>query len=121
MAEPYSNFITPPSSVTDEFPSVLIIDADWNDIDSVAIWCKTASVSLNIYLYSDIMLDEAWLAGAINKADNVIMNIAPGAVDHIKRDLIKASNVWYYGDKTFLGNDRKIAGVMDWFITRYGS
>lgn len=121
MAEPYSNFITPPSSVTDDFPSVLIIDADWNDIDSVAIWCKTASVSLNIYLYSDIMLDEIWLAESINKADNIIMNIAPSAVDHIKRELVKAPNVWYYGDKTFLGNDRKIAGVMDWFITRYGS
>jgi hypothetical protein len=120
MAQHYSNFVTPPDHVTDPFPSVLIIDADWNDIDSLAIWCKTATVSLNIYLYSDIMLNEIWLAETINRVDHVIMNIEPSAVDHIKRELIKAPNVWYYGDKTFLGNDRKVNQLLDWFISQYG-
>jgi hypothetical protein len=120
MAQPYSNFITPPSFVEDQFPSVLIVDADWNDIDGLAIWCKTAPVSLNIYLYSDIMLDEEWLVQAINRAENIIINLDSSAVDHIKKQLIKAPNVWYYGDKTFLGNNRKLSGVMDYFARTYG-
>ena len=120
MEQTYSNFVTPPDFVKDQFPSVLIVDADWNDIDNLAIWCKTAPVSLNVYVYSDVMLDEVWLAEAINSVDNIIVNTAASAVDHIKNQLLKASNVYYYGDKTFLGNDRKITGVLDYFIKTYG-
>ena len=120
MAQPYSNFITPPSFVEDQFPSILIIDADWNDVDSLAIWCKTAPTSLNIYIYIDTMLDEEWLVKAINKSENIIVNLETSAVDHIKKQLIKAPNVWYYNAPTFLGNNRKLTGVMDYFARNYG-
>jgi hypothetical protein len=120
MAQPYSNFITPPSFVEDQFPSILIVDADWVDIDSLAQWCKTADISLNIYVYVDVMLNEEWLAHAINRAENIIINLESSAVDHIKKQLIKAPNVWYYGDKTFLGNNRKLSGMMDYFVRTYG-
>ena len=116
----YSNFVTPPDFVEYPFPTILIIDSDWMHIDSIAIWCKTAPVNLNIYLYSDIMLNEAWLGQAINRADSIIMNIESSAIDHVKSKLLKADNVWYYGDKTFLGNSRKIDNPMDYFIKTYG-
>lgn len=116
---PYSNFVTPPDFVADQHPSVLIVDADWVDIEAVALWCKTASVSLNVYIYSDIMLDEEWLSKAINKVDNIILNMQSSAVDHVKKQLIKGPHTWYYGDKTFLGNDRKIDNLLDWFVKTY--
>ena len=116
----YSNFVTPPDFVKDPFPSVLIIDADWNYIDNIALWCKTASLNLNIYIYSDIMLNEEWLANAINTVDTIIMNTAPSAIDHIKKQLLKADNVWYYGGASFLGNPRKIDNPLDWFVSTHG-
>jgi len=120
MAEPYSNFVTPPDFVKDQHPNVLIVDADWIHIDSIALWCKTADVSLNIYIYQDIMLDEPWLMQVINSTDVIIMNPASSAIDHIKRHLIKNPKCWYYGDKTFLGNDRKLETPLDYFVRTYG-
>ena len=116
----YSNFVTPPDFVTDEFPSVLIIDADWMEIENIALWCKTAPVNLNIYIYSDIMPDEEWLAGAINSVDTIILNTQKSAVDHIKNQLIKGPKTWYYGDQTFLANDRKLNTPLDYFVKTYG-
>jgi hypothetical protein len=120
MTQHYSNFVTPPDFVDDNFPSVLIIDADWNDIDTLALWCKTAPLNLNVYIYSDIMLDEIWLAQAINSVDTIILNTANSAVDHIKKQLLKAPNVYYYGNKSFLANKQKIESPMDFFIKNYG-
>lgn len=120
MTQHYCNFVTPPDFVEDQFPSVLIIDADWNDIDSIALWCKTAPVNLNVYIYSDIMLSEVWLAQAINNSDTIIMNTASSAVDHIKKELLKAQNVWYYGDKNFLANKQKLETPLDYFVKTYG-
>lgn len=116
----YSNFVTPPDFVNDEFPSVLIIDADWMDIENIALWCKTAPVNLNIYIYSDIMLDEEWLAGAINSVDIIILNTQKSAVDHIKNQLLKGPKTWYYGEHTFLANDRKLNTPLDYFVKTYG-
>lgn len=120
MTQNYSNFVTPPDYVKESNPSILIVDADWVDIESVALWCKTAPLNLNIYIYSDIMLDELWLAGAINQVDTIILNMQSTVVDQIKRDLIKGPHTWYYGDANFLGNDRKITKPIDWFLKTYG-
>ena len=114
------NFVTPPDFVDNDFPSVLIVDADWNDVESIALWCKTASVNLNVYVYSDIMLDEEWLSQAMNKCDTIVVNMANSAVDHIKKHMIKSTKTWYYGDKTFLGNNKKINLPVDYFVNTYG-
>jgi hypothetical protein len=120
MTQNYSNFVTPPDFVKEDNPSILIVDADWVDIETVALWCKTAPANLNIYIYSDIMLDEVWLAQSINRVGTIIVNMQSSAVDHIKKDLIKGPNTWYYGDMNFLGNDRKLQKPIDWFIKHYG-
>ena len=120
MVQPYSNFVTPPDFVKDEFPSILIVDADWVDIEAIALWCKTSPVNLNIYIYSDIMLDEVWLGTAINLVETIIMNTQTSAVDHVKKHLLKSPKTWYYGDKTFLGNSQKINKPLEWFVKQYG-
>ena len=114
--ENYSNFITPPDFVDEQHTSVLIIDSDWTDIETLAMWCKTAPKSYNIYIYSDIMLDEEWLASAINSVNCVIVNTEDSAVTRVKNQLIKADNCWYYGPKKFLANPRQIKKPMEWFI-----
>jgi hypothetical protein len=48
------------------------------------------------------------------------MNPESSAVSHIKRQLIKNPKTWYYGDKTFLGNDRKLDTPLDYFVRTYG-
>jgi len=118
--EYYSNFITPPDFVDNKLHSILIVDADWNDIESIALWCKTAPVSLNVYIYSDIMLDEEWLIQAMNLAQTIVVNMAPSAVDHIKKQMIKAEKTWYYGEMNFLGNTRKVNLPIDYFVKTYG-
>ena len=117
----YSNFVTPPDFVADQFPTILLIDLDWVHVDQLAIWCKSAPLNLNIYIYQDIMLNEAWLMDAINRSQTIIMNTAESAIDHVKNQLIKAPNVWYYGEKKFLGNQQKIDNPLDWFIKTYGN
>lgn len=116
-AEPYSNFITPPDFVDTANTSVLIVDAAWDDVETLALWCKEAHQSYNIYIYSDIMLDEAWLADAINAVDVVIVNTEDSAVSHVKNQLIKAANCWYYGPKKFLGNKQRMERPIDWFMS----
>jgi hypothetical protein len=116
----YSNFVTPPDFVTDDKPSILIIDADWVDVESVALWCKTAPVDLNIYIYVDIMLDEVWLAETLNRVQTIIVNMDSSPVDHIKRELIKGPDTWYYNSQPFLGNKNKILKPIDYFLKQYG-
>lgn len=121
MTAPYCNFLTPPSNTKDKFSSVIIIDADWNDVDSVAIWCKTASVCLNIYLYHENMLDEPWLINAVNISDHLIINTCASSIDHIKKPLLKTPHAWYYGKENFLGNSQRVTGVLDWFVKHHGN
>jgi hypothetical protein len=116
MADQYSNFVTPPDFVEDPHTSVLIIDADWADIEDIALWCKTAPKSYNIYIYSDIMMDEIWLAHAINSVNIVVLNTEDSAVKDIKTQLLQAGNVWYYGEHTFRGNKQKLGKPIEWFI-----
>jgi hypothetical protein len=116
MANQYSNFVTPPDFIDEDKPGVLIIDADWSDIETVALWCKTAPRDYNIYIYSDIMMDEIWLAQAINSVDVVILNTEDSAVKHVKTQLLQAENVWYYGPHTFRTNTQKLGKPIEWFI-----
>ena len=115
--EQYSNFITPPDHSEDPHINVLLIDADWLEVEAVAMWCKTANRSYNVYLYSDIMLDEEWLALTINRMDHIIVNMADSAISQVKGQLLKGTHTWYYGPRTFLGNKQKIERPLDWFIS----
>jgi len=111
----YSNFITPPDFVADELPTVLIVDADWNDVETIAMFCKATPHQFNVYLYTDIMLDEEWLNKAISLAHAIIINTQESACTKIKNQLLKDPRTWYYGPQKFLANSNKISSPLEFF------
>ena len=41
----YCNIITPPSDAPeDQFPSVLIFDAEWDAIEDIVLWCRAPAI-----------------------------------------------------------------------------
>jgi hypothetical protein len=111
----YSNFITPPDFVDEPLPTVLVIDADWNDVETLALYCQSAKDSYNVYLYSDIMMEEEWLRKAIDVAHVIILNSAESACTKIKNQLIKDPRTWYYGPHKYLANPQRIESPIDFF------
>jgi hypothetical protein len=116
MANPHSNIITPPDFVDENTDSVVIVDGEWPDIEDIALWCKTAPKSYDLYIYQDIMLEPEWLMQSINRAKIIIVNMADSSISDLKKDLLQAPNVWYYGTGKFLANPRHLGKPLDWFI-----
>ena len=48
---PYSNVITPPDFSEDQFQSVLLIDASWNDIEDVIHWSRPKATTITIFIF----------------------------------------------------------------------
>jgi len=111
-----SNFVTPPDFVDNTNPNVLVIDADWEDVENVALWAQHSVANYNVYLYTDIMLDDAWLDRAIEQAHVIIVNTAPSDCSPRKNQLISDTRTWYYGPREFLGNPRQLSTPLDFFI-----
>lgn len=113
---PYSNVITPPDFSEDQFQSVLLIDASWNDIEDVIHWVKTESNNnYNLYLYQDTMWEAEWLDRAVDIADRILINTVEGALTPFKSRLIADDRAWYYGPMKFAGSDRMIHKPIDFF------
>jgi hypothetical protein len=112
----YSNFITPPDFTTDNFHTVLLVDVSWEDVEKLALYCKSSEISFNVYLYDSTMADVDWFMLAHTKADAVIINSTPSEFSHIKDKLAIADNAYYYGDKNFLMNTKRINDPIDYFI-----
>lgn len=114
----HSNLITTPDFSTDEFPNVLIVDASPNEIEDIAYWCRTAPMSLNVYIYNTDMNDETWLERAESIVTHILINVDAPAM--YKNLLLKDSRASYWGNKTMIGNDREVVGPLDFFIGTYG-
>lgn len=112
----YSNFITPPDFVTDPFHTVTLIDASWDDIETLATYCKSCAQSFNVYLFNELDSNVEWLANAISKSDVVIINTDSTDLSLIKDKLVIADNAYYYGAKNFLMNNKRIEQPIDYFI-----
>ena len=112
----YSNFVTPPDFVTDQFHTVTLVDASWDDIETLATYCKSCSQSFNVYLFNEVNSDYKWLADAISKSDVVIINTDSTDLSLIKDKLVIADNAYYYGAKNFLMNSKRIEQPIDYFI-----
>ena len=114
----YSNFITPPDSLNEaERHSVLIIDADWPEIESVAMFCKTSKQFYNIHVYRAEMDDEVWLVNQAEHAKVLIINTTETTVSKIKDRLAEQSNAFYYGPKSFLNNSKRLSAPIDFFTS----
>ena len=85
--EVYSNFITPPSHTEESKPSVLIIDADWSEVEDIALWCRTSDYGYNIYLYQERMWDMDWLSQVVAKVDHMIINMQDSGISEVKQTL----------------------------------
>jgi hypothetical protein len=66
----YSNFITPPDLVH----SILIIDANKEQIEACARYCADCASAYNIYLYNAEMNDLNWLAQVVDQVSATLMH-----------------------------------------------
>lgn len=69
-----SRFITYPSTVTKENNTVVIIDADVDDIERIGFFCKTSNVDHDIYLYRGDLHDLEWLNCISKEANRILIN-----------------------------------------------
>ena len=107
----YSNFITPPDFVEDEFHTITLVDAAPGDVELMGTMAKGTTKSYNIYLYHRGMDNTDWLAKAIERSDTVIVN----TMDHDNENICKNSNVYYYGPKTYITDANKVESPFDYF------
>jgi hypothetical protein len=112
----HSNFITPPDFVDNNLPTVLVIDALWDDVETLAMYCQTSKYIYNVYIYQDIMFDTAWLHEAAEKAHAIVLNSEASACTQEKNQFLKDSRTWYYGPNKYLGNNNQLQTLIDFFI-----
>ncbi len=117
MNDLYSNIITPPDFSTDTFNSVVLIDPSWDEVNTLAIFLKTADTSYNVYVYQSEMNDVQWLQSVASKVGvTIVANTSVNELSAIKDKLIVQYNAYYYGPKNFLLNHNRIEKLMDYFI-----
>lgn len=113
-----TNFITPPDFVTDPNHTVLLVDVDPADVETLAFLCANHEEAFNVYLYKEDMDDTLYLNRCAERADAVIINTVDNSISHLKEHLALQGNSYYYGPKTFIQNPRKCQTVLDYFINR---
>lgn len=116
QTQEYSNFITPPDFVNEKKHTVFIMDADWNEVENIALWCQNVDTYFNVYLYEDIMCEEEWAVKAVELADAIIINSRNGTADAMKGLFLKLDKVWYYGQKNYLRTDNRLDSPLDYFV-----
>ena len=112
----HSNFVTPPDFVDNDLPTVFLIDASWDDVENLALFCQTSKHCYNVYLYNDIMFDEEWFEEAARRSQTIIMNSEKSGCTPQKNKLLKDSRTWYYGPNHYLGNNQQLKSPIDYFI-----
>lgn len=109
-----SNLVTPPDIVSNNFTSVLLVDPEQTDLDAVIRFCQYADQVYNVYAYTPNMDDSTWLQQAVDACDTVIVN---SRLDEFKH-LCLLDKTYYYGDRMYLENPRKIADPLHYFATQ---
>lgn len=112
-----TNFITVPDFVDTPQHTLLLIDVEPDDVETLAYMCSNYSESFNVYLYYASNNDIDWLTKALALADTVIVNSVQNELSNIKEAYITKDRTLYYGPKSFkYGN--KCRTVLDYFATR---
>ena len=112
----YSNIITPPDFVDEDKYTVLVIDAEANEVQNIGLYLKNSPNYFNIYLYHSDMGNEDWFANARNRADAFVINTSKTTFSTIKDILAELPNAYYYGKKRFLKNKNTVQSPVDFFI-----
>lgn len=90
-----SNLVTPPDFVSNDNRTAVVINATWDEIDTLHLWLATAYQDWNIYLYNHTMDNLDWLAQAVDRAEIVIVNQSA-----VNWDTGAYQQVYTYSDQT---------------------
>lgn len=112
-----TNFITAPDFVDAGQHTILLVDVDPDDIETLAHLCSGYSEAFNVYLYYAANDDIQWLTRAAALADTIIVNTIQNELSNIKDTYIVQGRTMYYGPKTFQ-NGTKCRTVLDYFANR---
>lgn len=113
-----TNFITPPDFVEDSQHTVLLIDVDPVDVETLAHLCATHDESFNVYLYKEEFEDKQWMGNAAYRADVIIINTIENGLSPEKDAFVNLIKTYHYGPKNFLNNNRKLQNIYDYFVNR---
>ena len=109
-----SNLITPPDIVRNGLHSVTIVDPEQPDVDAIVRFCQHSQTAYNVYVYTPNMDNRKWLSDAVNASDAVIINTRTD--DY--QDLCLLAKTYYYGQKIFLENQRKLDDPLHYFAAQ---
>ena len=101
-----SRFITYPSTVEkSQDHTVVLIDADVNDIEKVGLFCKISKKDYDIYLYRGDLDDLEYLNFVVDCAEAVLIH--------------EDSEVYIKNCKKMakIGNHQEIVNALDYFLT----
>lgn len=113
-----TNFITPPDFVEEPNHSILLVDVDPVDVETLAHLCAGHDESFNIYLYKADMEETAWLDKCISRVDAIIVNTVENEFSPIKDKMVDLTKTYHYGPKNFLSNNRQYVNFLEYFINR---
>lgn len=80
-----AKFISAPDKLpTNDRRKLLIVDADWRDIEALGLLCMTQNVELDFFLYGPTAIDKEWLSNASEAATVIIVNNKDDTDRHIE-------------------------------------
>ena len=113
-----TNFITPPDFVDDPNYTILIVDADPVDVETLAYLCAGHDEAFNVYLYRADMDHDLWLNQAADRADTIIVNTIDNKLSSTKDHFIDFPKTYHYGPKHFLHSARRCSTLLEYFVIR---
>lgn len=112
-----SNLVTPPDIVKNDLHSVLLVDPEQPDLDAVIRFCQYADQVYNVYTYTPNMDNITWLQQAVDVCETVIVNSKSDDFKH----LCLLDKTYYYGDRLYLENPRRITDPLHFFAAQVNS
>lgn len=113
----YSNFITPPDFVEDNFHTVTVVNATNEEVELLGRMCKGSDDQFNIYLYKPEMDDLDWLKKAVHLSDAVIVNT--NNLTQTLEDLLVLDKTYYFGTNNYIAKAQQVENVFQYFARRY--
>ena len=88
-----AKFITAPDKISTDSTTqtrILIVDAEWHDVETIALLCMTRQMKYDFYLFGPTSINIEWLNHAAGTADVILINnVNTGRHVDIKNNLSK--------------------------------
>ena len=112
-----TNFVTYPDLVNNKNHSVLIIDANLDDVETLARLCQSYYQAVNVYFYQAEQNQTEWLTQVATQVDAIIVNTVVNQLSSMKNLLIDLPKTYWYG--TDAGQtSRQHHTLLDYFVNR---